>query len=286
MAIKPEEYPELIKFIGYNPEEIESVDTFKKSFNEDFLKSSAYGQRIGSLESSLIKRFKAANIEFKPEEIKDKKVEDIQELGLKKAFEFFNSSLEAEKKKNKNPDEAIVKIQGEFDTYKSEAQKKINDEIVLRTQLKTEYDTFKSTVETEKKQSTVKDYENAAWKGFKWGTGIDDLRKKGFEATVKERYATHLDESGKPYTANEKGERIQSAKKTGEHATLEEILESEGIKAKVWAVADNKGGGAGQTVTRTTVKLGNEAGEKQPFIHPNAIAAVDKNPAPLPGVTI
>lgn len=281
MPIKAEEYPELLKFIGYNPEEIESIDDFKKSFNETFLKTSEYGRRIGGLESALIKKFKAANIEFKPEEIKDKKVEDIAELGLKKNFEFTNSQLEAEKKKNKGPDEALTKLQGEFDTYKTEAQRKIEAETALRLQLKTEYDTFKTQAETEKKTSAIKNYVNGAWEKFKWGTGVDDLKKKGFKATIQEKYQINLDESGNPYTANEKGERIASTKKTGEHATLEEILETEGMLAKVWDVQGK--GTQQQTQQRTIVKLGEVGAE--PYVHPSARAAVDKNPAPQPAMT-
>lgn len=282
MPIKAEEYPELLKFIGYNPEEIESVDAFKKSFNEDFLKTSEYGRRIGGLESALIKKFKAANIEFKPEEIKDKKVEEITEIGLRKTFEFANTALEAEKKKNKSPDEAVTKIQQEFDTYKTEAQRKIEAETALRLQLKTEYDTFKSQTETEKKQSAVKNYVTAAWEKFKWGSGVDDLKKKGFKATIQEKYQINLDESGTPYTANEKGERIASTKKTGEHATLEEILETEGIQAKVWDVQGK--GTQQQTQQRATVKLGadgqngNGNGEKVPAVGEAALKAAHTNP--------
>lgn len=286
MAIKAEELPELIKFIGYDPEQIESVDAFKKSFNEDFLKSNEYGRRIGGLESALIKKFKAANIEFKPEEIKDKKIEEIAELGLKKTFEFANTALEAEKKKNKSPDEALTKLQGEFDNFKSEAQKKIEAETALRLQVKNEFDSFRTQTETEKKTSTVKNYVTAAWEKFKWGTGVDDLKKKGFKATIQEKYQINLDETGSPYIANEKGERIASTKKTGEHATLEEILETEGIQAKVWDV-QGKGNQGQQIQQRTTVKLGEQQGNgngntdvKVPYVHPSAQRASTENPMP------
>lgn len=288
MPIKAEQLPELFTFIGYNPEEIESVDAFKETFNKDFIKTSAYGARIGSLESALVKRFKAANIEFKPEEIKDKKIEEIAELGLQKTFEFTNNALELEKKKNKNPDEALTKLQGEYDTFKSEAQKKIEAETSLRLQVKNDFDKFKSDTETEKKQSAVKTYVSNAWEKFKWGTGVGDLHKKGFKATIQEKYQVNLDESGNPYTANEKGERIASTKKTGEHAGLEEILEKEGIEAKVW---DVQGKGAQQTQQRTTVKLGdnngqngNGEGNKEVYIHPAAREAINKNPAPQPAI--
>jgi len=96
---------------------------------------------------------------------------------------------------------------------------------------------------------------------------------EGFQAKIEKSYQIQLDEKEEPYVTDLKGERIKSTKRAGEFKSLTEVLEEEGMAAKVYAAANNKGPAPINRPTPINQPAPTTPGATEPFVHPSARAA-------------
>jgi hypothetical protein len=70
---------------------------------------------------------------------------------------------------------------------------------------------------------------------------VSDFTKKGFEASVRDKYRFDLSEDGTPVVRDAEGQAVKSKVNAGKFATYAEVIESEFKSVKeLQAVADPK----------------------------------------------
>lgn len=264
----PIEAKDVLEFLGIDPA-TDSLDKVKESFDQTFIKKDPFvikgdnelhgkiiGQYNGSVSALIRRQAKEAGIELSDDELKGKNPLEMVDFVLPKITTTLGGKIKTlEEETKKGVDKKLTELQTAFDTYKAEVEPKINS----YTGLEKEYNDFKVAVETEKKTTKVNQYNDEAWKGFKWANGKSDLEKEGFQSRFNKKYRVELFDDGNPWPVNDKGERIPNPKQAGSFKSLPDLLMEEGMAEKVWAVAGGTQPLQRQTFTvkeETTVQAG------------------------------
>ncbi len=242
MAIETEK---ILGYLGVDPKEIDSEDKFKETFDSTFIKRSEitkdpelYKDLVGKFNGSMTTKIKqvakSAGIEFEQGELKSNMPEEVMNI----AFNKVQSKLkELEEKAGAGNDEKVKQWEEKY----SKLESKANDYKKSLETTANELTAFKTNYETEKKQFKIESELERELAGFKWKAGASDLEKKGFIIDFKENHKLDLDEEGKFFVANVKGERIKSKNKASEFMNLNEVITNYGIEKKVYAVAGDNG---------------------------------------------
>ena len=244
MPIKPEEAIELIKFMGIDPETTETIDAAKDLFGNDFIRKSeaikdeaiiskVVGSRLGSLQTEAIREYKGIGVEFEPEEIKGKKLEEILKIGSAKVMNKF----EEIKSTSGGGDEAVKAWEKKYESQK----KKLEETTGLVTSLQKQYEELDLNVKTEKRNSKINEYKKEAIKEIKLRSDLDQLTLVGFNAHLNSKYKIELDEEEKPFVVDlATNARIQSKKKAG-FADFGELFEMEAAANKLISLSPHDG---------------------------------------------
>jgi hypothetical protein len=244
MPIKPEEAIELIKFMGIDPETTETIDAAKDLFGNDFIRKSeaikdeaiiskVVGSRLGSLQTEAIREYKGIGVEFEPEEIKGKKLEEILKIGSAKVKNKF----EEIKSTSGGGDEAVKAWEKKYESQK----KKLEETTGLVTSLQKQYEELDLNVKTEKRNSKINEYKKEAIKEIKLRSDLDQLTLVGFNAHLNSKYKIELDEEEKPFVVDlATNARIQSKKKAG-FADFGELFEMEAAANKLISLSPHDG---------------------------------------------
>ena len=241
MAIETEK---ILGYLGVDPKEIDSEDKFKETFDSTFIKrtevtkdpemwKSLVGKFNGAMTAKIKQVAKSAGIEFEQGELKSNMPEEVMNI----AFNKVHGKLqELEEKAGAGNDEKVKQWEEKY----SKLESKANDYKKSLETTANELTTFKTNYETEKKQFKIESELERELASFKWKTGASDLEKKGFIIDFKENHKLDLDEEGKFFVANAKGERIKSKNKASEFMNLNEVITNYGIEKKVYAVAGDQ----------------------------------------------
>jgi hypothetical protein len=244
MPIKPEEAIELIKFMGIDPETTETIDAAKDLFGNDFIRKSeaikdetiitkVIGTRMGSLQTDAVRNFKELGVDFEPEEIKGKKLEEILKIGSSKVKNKF----EEIKSTSGGGDEAVKAWEKKYESQK----KKLEETTGLVTSLQKQYEELDLNVKTEKRNSKINEYKKEAIKEVKLRSDLDQLTLVGFNAHLNSKYKIELDEEEKPFVVDlATNARIQSKKKAG-FADFGELFEMEAAANKLISLSPHEG---------------------------------------------
>jgi hypothetical protein len=211
------------------------------------VRSKATGKLLGSLTTYIKKEY-----DLSPDEIKDKKLEDVILLGSTK-LKTKISELEAGSKKGK--DEAVIELEAKLDKLKkdSESYKTAAEQAAKALQEK------EGSFEKEKKGWKITSLYDGLKKEFEREliSDIDPLKRKGFDSEINEKYLFDLDEDGKELAVYDKeGKRVPDPKKLGAFITPKDLLISEAAKAKLLKMNDGQTAkkviGSAQTAASTT----------------------------------
>ena len=258
----PIEAKEAFEVLGLDPSKFEDVDAFKEAVETKWLpRESAHtdkevaGKIVGKFNRVLRTKFGKVGSELGVD------VDDTQD-----PIDIFEKQLAP----------AILGKAKEVDEWKGKAEKAVGDDVLKEWEgklknLTKERDTFASQakewqtkyegLDTEVKQTkrkTVVDTEwNSALSGIQFHQGVDDLKRKGFVAAIKEKYKVELDEEFKPRMVDANGNPVKHPKKAGELLSLAEAVAMEAKQLKL--VAENPH--AGKPVTQTqprTITMGGQ----------------------------
>ena len=277
--LKPEA---ILAYLGFEADKVKTEDDFKSQFDGKFgvkelllkdpkFTGEIYGKKIGSIEAKVKANAKKMGVEFAPDEIKDKGVEDILELSFTKIADLNKKAMDDLEKASKGTVDEQVK------TWKEKAaayESKLKDTESLLTKTSSEFDGYKKDAVTRVKSETISNFKKSAIAKLEFKQDITSVEKVGFESVLNDKYVFDLDETGSPFVADKKGQRIPSKKQTGTFMTADEILQDELIVNKLAKI--NKNGGE-----RVAPKYGGQQqpaspsgeGAKTLFIHPAARAA-------------
>ena len=233
--IKPEEAVELVRFLGI--ESAETLDAAKAAINEGWVPSKTHKEAVGELHGklthSLTKIATDLGIEVDRAELKGKQTLEIPTYIADK---FKAKLTEVEGQKSATTEQAEAKWKGEVEKWKTKA----TDLEGLNANTTKEFETFKTTVETEKRNGRISAEFGSAFGKLPFSNTVSEFTKKGFEASLREKYKFDLD-GETPVVRDSKGEAMKSKVNAGQFATFAEIIETEFKAAKdLAAVADPK----------------------------------------------
>ncbi|MFI5404905.1 MAG: hypothetical protein ACHQ1D_00180 [Nitrososphaerales archaeon] len=245
--LKPES---ILSFLGFKPEEIKTEEDFKSNFESKFgikdqlLKDPAFtgkifGQRVGSIEAKLKSNAKKMGVEFTPDEIKDKSVEEIQEIAFTKIAELNKKAMEDLEKSTKGTVDEQVKSWKE--KYQS-VESKLKETEGLLSKTSSDYEGFKKEAINKSKSDIITRFKKETLDKLKFRQGTTSIHKLGFETDINSKYEVDLDEHENPFVKDKKtGQRIPSKKVTGQFMTADEIFNEELVKNDMAEL--NKDGG-------------------------------------------
>lgn len=241
----------IIETLGLDPEKIKTIDDFKANVDSTFTRNTLIneesepvkkilGQVFSTLSTEIKKVAKTNEIEldFASPELKDKKVKDrlvyfVDQLSNKHKGIVDDLTIKA----NTGNDDKIKDLQGKYD---KEVQKS-KDLKGLLDQTTEQFNGFKEQASTQIKGVKLDVHKRDAFGKLKFKSDISDIERRGFNATIDEKYVFDLDETEKPIIKNKKGEMIPSTKVTGAFKSVDEVLQEEAIVAKVFALNPNSG---------------------------------------------
>lgn len=223
----------------------------------DIVKS-VTGNRFGAFSTLQKRQFKELGIELNDDEIKDKKEEEIFQLGAQKIKEKLTALEEASKGSS---DE---KVKG-YVTKAQELEQKWKEENLLRTNLakqmeekEAEWGNKFKTIKLDTKLSEIKKRVPFSDEAAK-----DEIKLAGFDFVLGQKYAFDIDENDEPVVKDKKtGERIRNEKNT-DFETVENILLREAKAANMLKLNNSTGGAnAQQTQFQSRQTTNNGSGNK------------------------
>lgn len=239
----PIESKDVLEYL--NLDGVDKLEDFRSKFESTYIKKtpsaikedkelygSIVGKLTGSIRTSFLRDMKKEGVEIKDEEIKDLEIEKIIDTGVGKLKEIYSGQIEEAKKNAGKPSEELEKAWNEKLTKKDD---KIRDLQNLLDTTKKEFEHKEAEFNGKIKNTILNTRKTDLWREAKWSSEADELKKKGFQAVFSEKYKLDLDENENLEIFNTKGERIPNPKKNGTFKTPLEVLEEEGLTAKVWA---------------------------------------------------
>lgn len=220
--------------------EAENIDDFKTKFSEVYDKKGAadkdaVAQEVGRIRGALdvaIKRMaKEHGIEFEPDELKDKKTEDIVGLSFKKLLS--NTDLAIQKIK----DESRKSKPAEIQEWESKVAK-LNDKNgqlestnnLLKDEMSKKEQEFLSTI----KKTKLGLQEQSLWAGLKFRHDLDELTKKGFISHIKDNYRLDLDDKDSLIITDKDGKFIPDTSKHGAFKSAQQVIMEEGLSKNIF----------------------------------------------------
>lgn len=234
MPLKPEEQAELVKFL--NLEEVESLDKAKEKFQNSFLPveqhKSTIGKLTGTIATNVKKAFGQIGVQLTDEEFKERKIEEVIVSASEKAKALLDEQKqEWEKRASANGSEEVIK---EWEKKYKTVEKKLTEVEQARLDAINGLEQFKIQVETEKKQGKIESVFNSALSSIKFDPSVNEFTKKGFVATINEKYLIDLEEDGNAVVKDKKtGERIKNTSKAGAFLGVDDVLLEEATKAGI-----------------------------------------------------
>ena len=234
MPLKPEEQAELVKFL--NLEEVESLDKAKEKFQNSFLPveqhKSTIGKLTGTIATNVKKAFGQIGVQLTDEEFKERKVEEVIVSASEKAKALLDEQKqEWEKRASENGSEEVIK---EWEKKYKTVEKKLTEVEQARLDAINGLEQFKIQVETEKKQGKIESVFNSALGSIKFDPTVNEFTKKGFVATINEKYLIDLEEDGNAVVKDKKtGERIKNTSKAGAFLGVDDVMLEEATKAGI-----------------------------------------------------
>lgn len=279
MPIKAEELKSFTDYLDINLDEVESIDQLKQKFEENFgrkelikaelAKDESFiapiiGKRFGSLDTKIRQYAKDdLGLEFDAGELKDKKVEEVLDLTIKKAKTKFESEI-AELKKNivsdpseltKEWEQKVKILQSENENWKSQAEK-----------ANQEFETFKNTLAQRQREEKLNHSLESAFKSVKFAPEVSELTIEGFKSKILGEVKFDFDEKENFSIFDKEGKTIFRPNKNGVPYTPEDYIKDKALEHKILQV--NGGGG---NPPAPPIKTGVDSNPPPKFVHPNAL---------------
>lgn len=279
--LKPET---ILTFLGFKAEENTTEELFKANFESKFgvkelllkdptFTGKIFGQKIGSIEAKVKSNAKKMGVDFTPEEIKDKGVEDILELSFMKIADMNKKAMDDAEKASKGTVDEQVKTWKEKYTQLESKHKDVEG---LLTKTSSEFEGFKKEQVNKFKNDNILNFKKTALGKLEFKQDISPVEKMGFESVLNDKYDFDLDETGVPFIKNKKGERIPSKKTIGTFMTADEILQEELIANKLAKINAHGGKPAPKYGQNSLVSMSEEPAKNKLFIHPNALRTAEQ----------
>lgn len=260
------EAKDIISYLGFKEDQFKTIDEFKDAYNKEYVKRSiavkdddivgqVMGRVTGGVVNELKKAAKKLNIEIDKDVFENKKVEDV--------IKIFGDASEKELEKVRGEYEVKLKST-ETDAIKEwkekheklESKYRDTDGLVktMKDQLAQKDNEFKSKIKTH----ILKGVREKTFGEIKYASTVDDFKKRGFIATIDDKYELDLDDQENVFAKDKKtGQRIPNPARNGEFLNFEDIVMKEAEEGKL-IVKNNAGNGNNTTFVQNNAGNGNQ----------------------------
>lgn len=254
------ETKEVFEYLGIKADDIKDLDTFKATFEKDFIKQSniteenesvkkILGKTFGTLENEIKKVAKGfdLDIDFNSDDLKDKKVTDKLKFVVSE-YDAKQKTVIADltEKAGKGNDEKVKELEEKYNKVLGKA----NDYQSLLKATTSEFETFKQSSESEKKNVKLDFFKAQELNKVKFKADINEFEKEGYLSKIEKTYKFDLDETGKAIILDKEGKRIPNPKVNGSFMEIADVLQDEAVKGKLYML--NPDNGQRRTTTTTT----------------------------------
>ncbi len=252
------EAKEVFEYLGIKADDIKDLDTFKATFEKDFIKQSniteehesvkkILGKTFGTLENEIKKVAKNFELEvdFNSEDLKGKKVTDKLNFVVSEYAKKQKSVIdELTEKAGKGNDEKVKELEEKY----TKAIGKAKDYESLLKATTSDFETFKQSAESEKKAVKLDFFKTQELSKVKFKADINEFEKEGYLSKIEKNYKFDLDETGKAIILDKEGKRIPNPKVNGAFMDIADVLQEEAVKGKLYQLNAD----AGKRVVTTT----------------------------------
>lgn len=252
---------DLLSLLGLPEDQANNLEQLRETFEQKYvpiealkdpknphaaaLGSALVGKVTGVAQTSLKRKLKSYGLELTSDEMKDKPLEALVELGLDKLHEHTSQQLKAlETQLSQSSDQKSQELSAKLDKL----QAKYADTTALLEQARAQYESERGQWETQLKGQRL-EWERAKLHetAIKWRPDVKEVEREGFFSKLSKTYRLELDEQGQLEVLDASGKRIPSARQAHSFKTYEEVLEETGRALGVWAENPK----AGQPVAAT-----------------------------------
>lgn len=230
------ELKDLAGFIGIDVTDETTIDQVKEAFNGKYVPlekhSSSLGELNGKVDHSIGKAAKLMGVELTADEKKDKNLHELPLLLAEKVKARFD---ELAGDKSATQEQIEAKYKGQLTAF----EQKVADLSALNQSLSTQFEGYKVEVETKERNRKINSVKSEALGKLPWSQTATPILKKGFEATIAEKFKFDLD-GDTPVVRDSQGNIVQSKAKAGTPASYEEVISMEFEASGLKAAADNK----------------------------------------------
>ena len=242
------ELKDVLGYLGLDAEKVKTLDDLKGTFEKEFVRTSTLnedsefikpilGKTFGTQENELRKIAKKYEIDFDADEFKEaKRVSEKADILIGKIAELKDVKIkEFETKLLQGSDEKLTAAEKKAEKLAKELQEKNS----LLEATANDFNTFKQTAASEMKNFKLNHVKSNVFGSIKYNSQATDLAKKGFLATIAEKYEFDFDEKEAPIIRVKGGTQIKSDKVAGAFLTPEEVIKKEAIDAGLYEVNPN-----------------------------------------------
>ena len=242
------ELKDVLGYLGLDAEKVKTLDDLKGTFEKEFVRTSTLnedsefikpilGKTFGTQENELRKIAKKYEIDFDADEFKEaKRVSEKADILIGKIAELKDGKIkEFETKLLQGSDEKLTAAEKKAEKLAKELQEKNS----LLEATANDFNTFKQTAASEMKNFKLNHVKSNVFGSIKYNSQATDLAKKGFLATIAEKYEFDFDEKEAPIIRVKGGTQIKSDKVAGAFLTPEEVIKKEAIDAGLYEVNPN-----------------------------------------------
>lgn len=237
----------IIEYIGMDG--VKSFSEFQDKFGQEYVKRNLevirgdeklYGQLLGAKTNGTVVALKRAlktkGIPFTDEDFKDGKIENIVESWtMKVADHNANKVVELEEKLKQGTDARVT----EWETKYNEVNTKFQEATQKLSTLEIDWTEKLNQKEQEFKKLNEKNADDKLWSSAKFANTVDELKKKGAIAAIKEEATFGFDENGK-YVPFKDGKKIPNPAKADTFYDADEYVKKRLIDLNVYAIAPER----------------------------------------------
>lgn len=234
------ELKDVLEFIGVEGKDLAEIKTNfdgrfvtrENAVKDEDIRTKIHGQMFGGVNTAIKRTFRdGLGVELDKEEIEGKKYEEILSLAaskVKDAHEAKVATLSDQVKASPKADEIEAEWSAKYEKVLGE---KTNFESLLND-TKTEFETFRTNIETEKKSSAINGKIESLVGGLDWSDNTDKYTQTGFLTEMSKNYTLDLSDSGELQIKKD-GDLIPDTSKHGDFMKPEDIYKTAANEAKL-----------------------------------------------------
>lgn len=242
------ELKDVLGYLGVDAEKVKTLDDLKGTFEKEFVRVSTLneeseyikpilGKTFGTQENELRKIAKKFEVDFDADEFKEaKRVSEKADILVSKIAEIKDGKIkEFETKLAQGSDEKLTAAEKKAEKLAKELQEKNS----LLESTANDFNQFKQSAANELKNFKLNHVKSNVFGSIKYNSQATDLAKKGFLATIAEKYEFDFDEKETPIIRVKGGTQLKSDKVAGAFLSPEEVIKKEAIEAGLYEVNPN-----------------------------------------------